>query len=179
MHLTNAQNGCILQMLVGAIMKSPKAIRQSESDTFPGQVQRQIYRLVRLYQFCDWVCLAEHGVGVSQGYTLLSLPQEGNLSMNKLSEAMGLANSTTTRIVDQLVRKGLVRRKPDDVDRRVVNISLTPKGQALWRTLDKEQQDFFKQAFDEIPEDERPAIVRCLEQITSLISKALEGIGAC
>ncbi len=98
--------------------------------------------------------------------------------MNELSDAMGLANSTTTRIVDQLVKKGLVRHKTDDADRRVVKVSLTPKGQELRRTLDKEQQDLFKQAFDKIPDNERPTIVRCLEQVTSLISKALEGYAA-
>ena len=160
-------------------MKSPKAIISSESDTFPVQVQRHVYHLVRLYQSCDRMCLAERGVGASQSYTLLSLPQEDSLGMNELSEAMGLANSTTTRIVDQLVRKGLVRRKTDAADRRVVKVALTPKGQDLRHALDKEQQDFFKQAFDEIPKGERPVIVRCLEQITSLVSKAIEDYGAC
>ncbi len=159
-------------------MKGPRAITSNESDTFPVQVQRQVYHLARLYQFCDRLCLADLGVGATQSYTLLSLPQEGGLGMNELSEAMGLANSTTTRIVDQLVRKGLVRRKTDDADRRVVKVSLTPKGQELRRTLDKEQQDLFKQAFAKIPDDERPVMVRCLEQITSLIAKALEGYTA-
>ncbi len=165
-------------MLEKATMKSPKAITSSQSDTFPVQVQRQVYHLARLYQFCDRICLGELGVGASQSYTLLSLPQEGSLGMNELSEAMGLANSTTTRIVDQLVRKGLARRKTDDVDRRVVKVSLTPKGQELRRTLDQEQQDLFEQAFDKIPDEERPVIVRCLEQITSSIAKAIESYAA-
>ena len=147
------------------------------SNNFPAQVQRQIYHLAKLYQFCDRVCLAEHGVGATQGYTLLSIPQEGSLTMNDLSNAMGLANSTTTRIVDQLVRKGLVRRKTDNSDRRVVRVELTARGQELRRTLDKELQDFFKQALGEIPEDERPSIIRALTQVSQSIAKALEGSG--
>lgn len=150
---------------------------RSESDTFPSKVQRQIYQLAKLYQFCDRVCLAEHGVGATQGYTLLSIPQKGSLTMNDLSNAMGLASSTTTRIVDQLVHKGLVRRKTDSADRRVVRVELTTRGRELWRTLDKELQDFFKQALGEIPADERHSIIHALTQVTKSIAKALEGSG--
>jgi DNA-binding MarR family transcriptional regulator len=148
-------------------------------DEFPIKVQRQIYQLVKLYQFCDRVCLAEHGVGASQGYTLLSLPPQGSMTMNDLSSAMGLANSTTTRIVDELVRKGLACRKSDKADRRVVKVELTVQGQELWRTLDKELQSFFGKALKEISEDERPSIIHSLERVTQLIAKALEGSGAC
>lgn len=145
-----------------------------ETNDFPSKVQRQIYQLVKLYQFCDRVCLAEHGVGATQGYTLLSLPQEGSMTMNDLSSAMGLANSTTTRVVDELVRKGLVRRKSDNADRRVVKVELTVRGQELWRTLDRELQSFFGAALKEISEDERPSIIHSLERVTQVIAKALD-----
>ncbi len=143
------------------------------------KLQHQIYRLVKLYQCCDRVCLTSRGVGASQGYTLLSIPREGSLSMQNLSTVMGLASSTTTRIVDQLVRKGLVRRKSDRADRRVVKVELTVHGQELWQTLDRELQEFFKNAFTEIQEEERARIIQALEQITQTMEKALEGSGAC
>lgn len=151
---------------------------QSKTNDFPTRVQRQIYQLVKLYQSCDRVCVAEHGVGASQGYTLLSLPLKGSMTMNDLSSAMGLANSTTTRVVDELVRKGFVHRKSDNADRRVVKIELTVRGQELWGTLDKELQSFFGAALKEISEDERPSIIHSLERVTQVIAKALEGSGA-
>ncbi len=147
-----------------------------ETNILPVKVQRQIYQLVRLYQSCDRVCLVERGVSASQGYTLLSLPQEGTLSMNELSEAMGLANSTTTRIVDQLVKKGLVRRREDEEDRRVVRVQLTARGRELWQALTNELQDFFARAMEGIREDERPAILHALERLTNTLEKAL---GVC
>jgi DNA-binding MarR family transcriptional regulator len=143
-------------------------------STFSTKVQRLIYELVKNYELCDKVCMAQHGVTASQGYTILSLPKEDNLNMNELSEAMGLASSTMTRIVDGLVCKELVYRKSDDEDRRVVRVGLTDRGQEVRRTLDKALQDFFKPALDEIREDERPAILHALEQVTKSIAKAIE-----
>ena len=147
----------------------------AETNILGTKVQRQIYQLVRLYQSCDRVCLVERGVSASQGYTLLSLPQEGSLNMNELSEAMGLANSTTTRIVDQLVKKELVHRREDIADRRVVRVQLTAQGRELWQTLDTELHDFFSQIMNGIQEDERPVILHALERLTTSLAKALGG----
>lgn len=147
----------------------------NEPNIFAGSLQRQLQQLVRAYELCNRICLAQHGVTPSQGYTLLSLPEKGSLTMNELSDAMGLANSTMTRLVDQIVHKELVHRKPDDDDRRIVRIELTGQGQKVRRTLEKELQDLFKQSLDEIPEEERPVALRSLERVTSLVARALKG----
>lgn len=142
--------------------------------TFAARVQQLLYELIRKYEVCDQGCLARHGVTASQGYTLLAVPGAANVSMNQLSEAMGLANSTMTRIVDQLVHKGLVSRRHDDEDRRVVLIGLTAKGQQVRRALDSERQDLMQRVLGEIPADERATILFALEKLGELIGKALE-----
>ncbi len=143
-------------------------------SVFATSLQRQLYQLVRTYELCDQACLTQNGVTASQGYTLLFLPEGGHLSMNDLSQAMGLASSTLTRHVDQLVRKGLAHRWPDDEDRRVVRVELTDRGRELRSMLQGAMQDFFKQVLDEIQEDERPALLRVLEQVTQAIAKVFK-----
>ncbi len=149
-------------------------MNQVEMGPFAARVQQLLYELVRKHESCDQGCLARHGVTASQGYTLLAVPGASSVSMNELSEAMGLANSTMTRIVDQLVHKGLVSRKHDDEDRRVVRIWLTVKGQQTRRALDKERQDLMQRVLGEIPADERATILYALEKLGELIGKALE-----
>lgn len=141
---------------------------------FAARMQRLIYQLVRDYELCDRACLSQYAVTAAQGYTLLTIPQEGSMTMNELSEAMGLANSTMTRMVDNLVRKGLMYRKPDDEDRRVVRVGIAAQGQIVRRTLEKAQQEQMQEALSEIQEDERPAIVHALEQVNKSIEKALK-----
>lgn len=144
-------------------------MRQDESSTFAAHLQRQLGELVKAYELCDQGCLTQNGVTTAQSYTLLSLPEKGYLTMNGLSEAMSLANSTMTRMVDQLVQKGLVQRKPDGEDRRIVLVGLTDQGRDLQHTLEQNLQNFFGQVAVRIQDDERPVILHALEQITQLV----------
>lgn len=146
------------------------------ADVFAARVQRLLYQLIRDYERCDQMCVAQYGVTASQSYALLALPERFSMAMNELSEAMGLASSTMTRTVDQLVLKGLVHRQHDDEDRRVVRVGLTARGKQVRCDLEKALQEFFKQALDEIREDERPVIVDALEKVTELMGK---GVRAC
>lgn len=149
-------------------------ILKNKSSAFATSLQRQLYQLVRSYELCDQACLAQNGVTASQGYTLLSLPQEGHLSMNDLSEAMGLAGSTMTRYVDGLVRKGLAQRKADGEDRRVVWVELTAQGEKVRGILEGAMQDFFQQVLDEIPPAERNTLLHALELVSNSIAKVFK-----
>ena len=140
------------------------------------RMQELISRLVKNYQLCDEACLARHGVTCSQGYTLLAFPTEGTISMNELSEAMGLASSTMTRMTDHLVRKGLAHRRHDDEDRRVVRVGLTPSGQTVRSALEKARQDLFGEVLAGIDRDERVALLGTLDRLSMLLGNAL---GTC
>lgn len=147
---------------------------QDESSAYITLLQSQLGRLVRIYELCDQACSALSGITTAQGYTLLALPEKGYLTMNGLSETMELANSTMTRMVDQLVQKGLVRRKPDAEDRRIVLIGLTDEGRAMRTNLEQSLHAFFGQVVAGLEENERPAMLRCLERITALLKEAFK-----
>lgn len=140
-------------------------------DTFAASLQRRVYQLVRECELCDQMCMGQFRVTASQGYTMLTLPESESVTMNTLSEAMGLANSTMTRMVDQLVKKGFVRRATDDEDRRVVRVSLTAQGRETRRNLEQAQQYFFGQVLAEAPQDERHNILQVLEWVITAIEK--------
>lgn len=143
----------------------------SPLDAFAINLQHQVYRLVREYELCDQMCMGQYRVTASQGYTMLTLPESESMTMNALSEAMGLANSTMTRMIDQLVGKGFVRREADEEDRRVVCVSLTAQGKETRRNLEQAQQYFFGQVLTEIPQDERHVFLQVLERIVAAIEK--------
>ena len=146
---------------------------------FVARVHSLTSQLVRNHELCDRACLARYGVTASQGYTVLRLPHEGTLSMNELSKSMGVDNSTMTRMVDQLVQKGLVLRHLDDTDRRVVRVGLTPQGRELRGALGKALQDFFAGVLDEIREEERSAIVYALERVNRAMARGVEACCGC
>ncbi len=143
----------------------------SPLEAFAINLQSQVYQLVRAYELCDQMCMGQYRVTASQGYTMLTLPESKSMTMNALSEAMGLANSTMTRMIDQLVDKGFVRRETDNEDRRVVRVSLTSQGQETRRNLEQAQQYFFGLVLTEIPQEERHDILQVLERIVVAIEK--------
>jgi len=53
--------------------------------------------------------------------------------MRELSDALGIAESTTTGLVDRMVDKGLVVRESDKQDRRIVRLKLTDRGMEVYQ----------------------------------------------
>ncbi len=142
--------------------------------TFADDIQRLTYDLVRYDAICDRVCVEELGVTVSQGYILMALPETGSVTMNDLSAKMRLANSTMTRMADQLVQKRLITRGPDSDDRRIVRVQLTEQGQDIRARLKKALRDLFSEVLKDIPEGERETIVHSLEILNLSIVNALK-----
>lgn len=145
-----------------------------DAGTFAAKFQRQLYQFVKNFELCEQLCAGQFKMTVAQGYTLMSFPREGNVSMNELSQAAGLANSTMTRMVDQLMGKALVSRAPDHEDRRIVRVGLTALGQQVQTDLEKAQQDFLMGAVEEIQENERGAVLQALDRLTGAIAKGLK-----
>jgi DNA-binding MarR family transcriptional regulator len=74
--------------------------------------------------------LTESGetVTLPQYRTLVVLSDGGARRLADLADALGVSPSTATRMCDRLVRKGLITRARDDLDRREVNLNVTHAG---------------------------------------------------
>jgi DNA-binding MarR family transcriptional regulator len=79
---------------------------------------------------------AEHDLSAPQVHTLLALGAEGTLTMGDLARRVAVTEKTVTGLVDRLERDGLVARRRDAADRRIVQVALTAPGKALHRRLD-------------------------------------------
>ena len=81
---------------------------------------------------------AEAGIGfVRPAYlgSLMSLWREDGLKMIDLGRRAGLEPSTMTGLLDRMERDGLVERRPDPADRRVLKIFLTATGAGIRETV--------------------------------------------
>lgn len=74
--------------------------------------------------------LAEHQISMPEYGTMVRLSEaEGRrLRMCDLAARLHVSASGLTRRVEDLVRRGWVRREPDASDRRVINVVLTDEG---------------------------------------------------
>lgn len=75
--------------------------------------------------------LAAWGVTHAQWMPLFKLCVCGQLTVAGLARDLQLDPGATTRLLDRLEAKGLLRRERSTEDRRVVNLVLTPAGQEI------------------------------------------------
>ena len=67
-------------------------------------------------------------------YLILKKAQQlGPLSATELARAVELDGGAMTRQLDQLERKGYLRRSPHEQDRRTLRIELTEAGSTMWQ----------------------------------------------
>ena len=69
-------------------------------------------------------------VTLPQYRTLVVLSESGPRRLADLADALGVSPSTATRMCDRLVRKGLITRTRDELDRREVNLTVTADGRS-------------------------------------------------
>jgi DNA-binding MarR family transcriptional regulator len=67
-----------------------------------------------------------------------------------MASVLGVARSTVTRLVDQLVAKGLLARVQSPNDGRALNLEMTTEAEAAWETALAVAEDVSMSAFDGI-----------------------------
>tara|TARA_A100001234_G_scaffold120682_1_gene105824 strand:- start:434 stop:856 length:423 start_codon:yes stop_codon:yes gene_type:complete len=82
----------------------------------------------------------------SQVLAIIIIPDDG-IEMSELAWALGLENSTVTRLIARLERKKYVTRKKSEVDKRSINVFLDHKGVLLQTNIEKKIDKIGKQIF--------------------------------
>jgi DNA-binding MarR family transcriptional regulator len=83
-----------------------------------------------------------HAISLVHVNVLTSLDIEGPLSMTRLAEAMDISDASATGIVDRMEKRGLVERRRDAADRRVVLVCPTEQGRQVFRDMDAHRRKF-------------------------------------
>src|SRR5919199_6569515 len=89
----------------------------------------------------------EREMGVSAGtwFSLVLLAKEEGISQGELSQRFEIDPSRVTRLAKRLEREGLVLRKRDPEDHRMVRVFLTEKGRGLVEDLSEHRVKFDRQ----------------------------------
>lgn len=102
--------------------------------------------------------LGELRLGFTQLAALYVLAEGRTTTVSDLADAIGRSPSATSRLVDGLVRRRLVERRPEREDRRQRTLWLTQRGQAVLRVVDRARADQFLSAVRPLPTPERTVV---------------------
>ena len=104
--------------------------------------------------------LDDFELSVAQMATLMLLDAEGGSTVGDLAGDLGRSLSATSRLLDQLVRRGLVHRQEDDRDRRVKRVGLTERGSELIGRVQRQRADAQLAVMAALTESERAQVMR-------------------
>ena len=116
------------------------------SDEFHGQLRRR-------------------GISVPVWRVLAGLIGSSGETVTGLAEICLLQQPTMTKLLDRMVRDGLVQRTQDSRDRRVVRVALTPRGETIATELAQLAKQHEAEVLARHPETEAVAIKDLLRAI--------------
>lgn len=85
---------------------------------------------------------------------LTTLESEGPESMSHLAEELDVSVASMTGIVDRMEKRGLVERRHEDKDRRVVLVYPTEAGRDIFREMDERRRFGLGKMLERLSEDE-------------------------
>lgn len=110
------------------------------------------------------------GVTLPEARVIASVGSFGPFSIMDLARHANLDKSQASRAAEALIKQGLVKREPSAEDGRVVLVSLTPEGRALYRKVMPIARKWNGDMFDCLDEQEKLAFGQALDKIIETIS---------
>ncbi|HEX7758883.1 MAG TPA: MarR family winged helix-turn-helix transcriptional regulator [Caulobacteraceae bacterium] len=126
-------------------------------------VIQALHRITRARDAQLDAAMAPMGLNVTRYRTLIAVVRAVNCTMSDLAALIGYDRTTLARAVETLVADGLIRRSTVQADRRYVELSATPEGEALYRRTIPEAERLNDRLFEGIPDDQLRAVMRGLE----------------
>ncbi|WP_164545761.1 MarR family winged helix-turn-helix transcriptional regulator [Paenibacillus albus] len=115
----------------------------------------------------------KHKLTALQFVVLRVLHEHPEICLSELAEKLNLGNSTTSGIVEPMVKTGILKRERTKWDRRAMALTLTSTGQELWRETDETRMKMMLPLLDLSEQDYRE-LSRLQKEVLRLLSQSRE-----
>lgn len=131
------------------------------------QLDEQIGYLLRLANQRHLEIFSENmpALTPTQFSVLARLHEVGQLSQNELGRRVGIDAATTNGVIDRLYKKGLIKSKADNRDKRRLSISLTAKGIRTTEKAIPVAQNITRSTIEKLTASEASKLVKLLKKI--------------
>ncbi len=102
---------------------------------------------------------------VAEFKLLRALQENEMLSAGALAKRMSLSSSRITRIIDGLLKKGMVKKEAGGKDRRIVDIGLTTEGIAVRSQLKAMYVSVHEEIINLLPSDTGESVIHAMEKL--------------
>jgi DNA-binding MarR family transcriptional regulator len=117
-----------------------------------------------------------NGLSNAQYGLLFGLCEQTELSSSELACAADLSPGTATEMLEGLATAGLVLRRRSERDRRVVLVSLTPRGRSLVQERRAQLQPRWRAALAQFSDEELRIAAAVLERLRDMFDEIPEDV---
>ncbi len=113
----------------------------------------------------------KNDITTSIAFVLLNINSTEGTPATKIAPLIGLEARSLVRMLKSMEEKGLICRKADPLDRRLVRIFLTPKGQGKKDVAYKTVMAFNQHVNNRIPQEELELFFKVIQQINQIVEE--------
>ncbi|GBF76324.1 MarR family transcriptional regulator [Paenibacillus sp. 598K] len=125
-------------------------------------VNRQVSAIIR--------SIVPEEITADQYLMIRYIHRHGRVTSSELAEIFCVAKSSITAIITRLFDKDLIRREPDEKDRRVTYLALTPRGSEIAVYIMAKIQERLSDFIGLFEEEEARVFVESYEKLAKLLS---------
>lgn len=133
---------------------------------------RSFMRVIHLHRRLIIQALGDVGAHPAQAICLRRLSTEDGLAQKDLADDMFLTPPTVSRMLKTMEQAGVVERRPDDEDQRVVRVFLTEEGRRLAGELQTVTSRYVAETFGSLPDDDLRELTRLLDRLAGGLEEA-------
>lgn len=134
-------------------------------DPLTARVYHAFGRVMHLNRLVTTKMISRQGFQPPEGFALAFLCHHGGATQSELAEFLHLSPPRVSTILRSLEENGAVVRRPDEVDRRLTRVFITPEG----RRRDEEQRavlgEYVMRTIGALSEEDRREFARLLDML--------------
>ncbi|WP_248925188.1 MarR family winged helix-turn-helix transcriptional regulator [Paenibacillus hamazuiensis] len=130
------------------------------------RMSRQVQRKF----IAEWNAISPMNLSLPQVALLQALSREGIYKVSDLAEVVCITTGGLTLICDKLEEKELIERTRDEVDRRLVYISISPKGRKVVQSIQGLKGELVSRMFEGITMED----MKVMDKVYSTVLRNLE-----
>ena len=99
------------------------------------------------------------------------LARHGARPMNEIARELGISRPAATGLINRLIAQQLAKREHDTRDRRIVRVTITPKGRRMVANIWTQKRRTLVRVFGQIAPHERAQYLKTLERVVAILSQ--------
>jgi DNA-binding MarR family transcriptional regulator/GNAT superfamily N-acetyltransferase len=116
---------------------------------------------------------------LAEGRVIYEIATRNTPGISEIAESLGMDPGYLSRILARFQKAGLIRRKVAPEDNRRANLTLTPKGQSAFQTLDSLSNQQAHTILDALPDTDRDLLIGSMKTIEDILSSAGKDQSTC